>query len=68
MTDKKSYEELCVIISIVQDMYTRIVGSYKIKIEGFIMLLLCLLVVPLSSQCWFSHMSMSCSVSIKKSL
>ena len=28
-------KELCVIIAIIQDMYTKIVGSYKIKIKNF---------------------------------
>ena len=32
---RNPHEEFCVIIAIIQDMYARIVGSYKIKIEDF---------------------------------
>ena len=37
MTNKKPYpkEELCVTIAMIQEMYVRIVGSCRIKIEDF---------------------------------
>ena len=35
MTKRNPQEELCVIIAIINNMYARIVGSYRIKIEDF---------------------------------